>query len=250
MPIHPLNTTNHIRSTYLRYLRTIKPFQDEWYRQAFADAVDESDLLVKGPILEVALPYEKGQSIKDLVEEGVLSNKFANLQSPDLPYTRPMYVHQVRAIRKAVSGRNLVVATGTGSGKTETFLVPILNYLFREQENGTLSQPGVRAMLLYPMNALANDQMKRLRRLLENCKDITFGRYIGETDRSNDRDEAIRNFQKVYPKEKILDNELFSRKEIQTNPPHILLTNYAMLEYLLLRPNDSTLFDGTTADGH
>jgi len=219
MPIHPLNTTNHIRSTYLRYLRTIKPFQDEWYRQAFADAVDESDLLVKGPILEVALPYEKGQSIKDLVEEGVLSNKFANLQSPDLPYTRPMYVHQVRAIRKAVSGRNLVVATGTGSGKTETFLVPILNYLFREQENGTLSQPGVRAMLLYPMNALANDQMKRLRRLLENCKDITFGRYIGETDRSNDRDEAIRNFQKVYPKEKILDNELFSRKEIQTNPP-------------------------------
>ena len=246
MPIHPLNTTNHIRSTYLRYLRTIKPFQDEWYRQAFADAVDESDLLVKGPILEVALPYEKGQSIKDLVEEGVLSNKFANLQSPDLPYTRPMYVHQVRAIRKAVSGRNLVVATGTGSGKTETFLVPILNYLFREQENGTLSQPGVRAMLLYPMNALANDQMKRLRRLLENCKDITFGRYIGETDRSNDRDEAIRNFQKVYPREKILDNELFSRKEIQTNPPHILLTNYAMLEYLLLRPNDSTLFDGTT----
>lgn len=246
MAIHPLDTTNHIRSTYLRYLKTIKPFQDEWYRQAFSDAVNEPDLLVKGPLLEIAMPYEKGASIRELVEEGILSPEFAKLNSPDLPYERPMYRHQVNAIRKAILGRNLVVASGTGSGKTETFLVPILNYLFREKENGTLSQPGVRAMLLYPMNALANDQMKRLRRLLENYPAITFGRYIGETDRSDNRKQAIKNFQQVYPQEKILDNELFSRPEMQDVPPHIFLTNYAMLEYLLLRPADSSMFDGET----
>ncbi len=246
MAIHPLKTTDHIRETYLRYLKTIKPFQDEGFRDAFAAAIEERNLLVKGPLVEIALPYKKDKSIKDLVQEGVLSSKFADLNSPDLPYDRALYAHQVKAIRKAVSGRNLVVATGTGSGKTETFLVPVLNYLFREEEADTLRQPGVRAMLLYPMNALANDQMKRLRRLLQNYPKITFGRYIGETDDTYDRAKAIDGFRKIYPQEPILDNELFTRKEMQEKPPHILLTNYAMLEYLLLRPADSSLFDGPT----
>jgi len=248
MAIHPLNTTNHIRQTYLRYLKTIKPFQDQGFREAFASALDEPNSLVKGPLVEIALPYKKDKTIKELVEDDVLSPKFAELNSPDLPYDRPLYVHQVKAIKKAVGGRNLVIATGTGSGKTEAFLVPILNSLFREEEAGTLSQPGVRAMLLYPMNALANDQMKRLRRLLENYPKITFGRYIGETDTSDDRKKAIKSFLEIYPQPqgKTLDNELFTRKEMQETPPHILLTNYAMLEYLLLRPADSSLFDGPT----
>ncbi|MEI7847415.1 MAG: DEAD/DEAH box helicase [Chloroflexota bacterium] len=194
-------------------------------------------------MVEIALPYKKGASIKDLVEEGVLSAKFAELNSPDLPYDRKMYVHQVNAIRKAAAGRSLVVATGTGSGKTETFLVPVLNYLFREEEKGTLSYPGVRAMLLYPMNALANDQMKRLRKLLKKYPKIKFGRYIGETDWAETRSEAFNNYRTFFGAEP-LDNELISRREIQENPPHILLTNYAMLEYLLLRPADSSLFDG------
>lgn len=246
MAIHPLETTNHIRQTYLRYLKTIKPFQDEGFRNAFATAIDERNLLVKGPLVEIALPYKKDKSIKGLVEEGVLSSKFAELNSPDLPYERPLYAHQVKAIKKAVAERNLVVATGTGSGKTETFLVPILNYLFREEEAGTLEHSGVRAMLLYPMNALANDQMKRLRRLLQNYPKISFGRYIGETDDAKVREKAIEDFKKIYPQELTLKNEMFTRKEMQEKPPHILLTNYAMLEYLLLRPADSSLFDGST----
>jgi superfamily II DNA/RNA helicase len=248
MAIHPLETTNHIRNTYLRYLKTIKPFQDEGFRNAFASAIEEKNLLVKGPLVEIALPYKKDKSIKQLVAEGVLSSKFAELNSPDLPYERPLYAHQVKAIKKAIDERNLVVATGTGSGKTEAFLVPILNYLFREEEAGTLAKPGVRAMLLYPMNALANDQMKRLRRLLQNYPKITFGRYIGETDGTNARDKAIDDFKKIYHQEIILENELFTRKEMQERPPHILLTNYAMLEYLLLRPADSSLFDGKTGE--
>lgn len=246
MAIHPLKTTDHIRQTYIRYLKTIKPFQDEGFRDAFAAALEEPNVLVKGPLVEIALPYKKGKSIKDLVEEGVLSQKFADLNSPDLPYDRKLYEHQVKAIKKAVQERNLIVATGTGSGKTETFLVPILNYLFKEEEAGTLGKPGVRAMLLYPMNALANDQMKRLRRLLQNYSKITFGRYIGETDDALSRDKAIDGFRKIYPQEPILENELFTRSEMQVTPPHILLTNYAMLEYLLLRPADSSLFDGNT----
>ncbi len=246
MAIHPLDTSNHIRSTYLRYLKTIKPFQDDWYRQAFAEAIEEPELLVKGPLLEISLPYKKSKSIKDLVDDGLLSHEFAKLNSPELPYTRELYNHQVNAIRKALNSRNLIVATGTGSGKTEAFLIPILNYLFQEQEKGTLSKPGVRAMLLYPMNALANDQMKRLRRLLKNYPAITFGRYVGETEQS--AKAARQAFENTYPEEAKLgvNHELLSREEMQEKPPHILLTNYAMLEYLLLRPADHTLFDGPT----
>ncbi|WP_343287357.1 DEAD/DEAH box helicase [Gordonia sp. SID5947] len=155
--------------------------------------------------------------------------------------TRPLYQHQETAIRKVVDGRNLVVSTGTGSGKTESFLVPILNSLIEERARGTLG-PGVRALLLYPMNALANDQLKRLRGLLKKMPDITFGRYTGETDQS--RRDAESTFRAANPGQERLPNELLSREEMRANPPHFLLTNYAMLEYLLLRPADLDLFDG------
>src|SRR5690606_34271149 len=75
--------------------------------------------------------------------------------------SRQLYWHQEEAISRANRGRNIVVATGTGSGKTETFLYPILLSLYREFLEGSLG-PGVRALLLYPMNALANDQRQRL----------------------------------------------------------------------------------------
>lgn len=76
--------------------------------------------------------------------------------------------------------RNMVVSTGTGSGKTECYLYPIFNEIMREKESGTLDD-GVRALLIFPMNALANDQQKKLRKLLADYPDITFGRYTGET---------------------------------------------------------------------
>lgn len=247
MAIHPLETTEKIRATYINYLKTIKPFQNEELRQEFAQAIEAQDMLVKGPLLQIALPYLKDKSIHELVDEGVLSPRFEQLCSDALQYDRPLYAHQVKAIRKAVGGRNLVVSTGTGSGKTETFLIPILDYLLREQDAGTLSQPGVRALLLYPMNALANDQMKRLRRILENYPAITFGRYINVQETPDTKSQAEASFKSMYgDSEPYIDNELKSREEMHASPPHLLATNYAMLEYLLLRPNATNLFDGET----
>lgn len=104
---------------------------------------------------------------------------------------------------------------------------------------------GVRALLLYPMNALANDQMKRLRRILEHFPDITFGRYTGETKET--KRNAEDHFHKNFPDEPRTENELLFREEMRNRPPHILLTNYAMLEYLLLRPKDCEFFDGEKA---
>ena len=241
MPLHPILTTNHLQEAYIRYLKTIKPFQDERLRQEFAQALEEDNLLLKGPYIEITPPFATGKSICELVNEGVLSPLFERLCHKDgLQWERPLYKHQEASIRKMIAGRNVIVSTGTGSGKTESFLIPILNNLLREAEKGTLSQSGVRALILYPMNALANDQMERLRAILARYSGIKFGRYIGET-RPDDK-EALEEYEKIHH-HKPLDNELISRRQMQDNPPHLLLTNYAMLEYLLLRPDDSPLFD-------
>jgi len=251
MNLHPIRTTQNIKNAYERYLKTIYPFRDERLRQLFWHKLAEPERLVKGPLLEASPPFRTGLSIAGLVEGGILHTGFralcastAHVVKPPLPYERPLYVHQERAIRNIVEkGRNLIVATGTGSGKTESFLIPVLDHLLREETAGTLTQPGVRALLLYPMNALANDQLKRLRNLLQNYPAITFGRYIGETRYT--REQALHQFREEWHTEP-LPNELISREEMRENPPHILLTNYAMLEYLLLRPQDTELFDGPT----
>ncbi len=119
---------------------------------------------------------------------------------------------------RARRGGNVIVSTGTGSGKTLTFLIPILA--------GILEQPadGVHALLLYPMNALVNDQLKNLRRILRDCPDIRFGRYVNsEVTRETERDGR-----RLHPEAP--PNEVVSRQVFRQAPPHILITNYAMLE--------------------
>lgn len=245
MPIHPVQTARRLHEAYTRYLKTIKPFQDEHLRQEFSRALEAENMLIKGPYLELTLPFATGKTIEQLLAEGILTPRFrAFCHETGLRLDRPLYWHQEEAVRKAQAGHNLVITTGTGSGKTEAFLIPILNWLAHEAEDGTLKQPGVRALLLYPMNALANDQMERLRAYLKNFPEITFGRYVGETPAKPA--EALDLYEQIHQGHEPPRNELISREAMQKAPPHILLTNYAMLEYLLLRPADTTLFDGET----
>lgn len=120
-----------------------------------------------------------------------------------------------------------------------------MNELLREKEQGTLGK-GVRSLFIYPMNALANDQMRNIREILMCYPDITFGAYNGGTE--NDEESAIAVYEAMFAKEKVpelrhrLPNEILSRNEMKKNPPNILFTNYAMLEHLLLRPKDDVLF--------
>lgn len=244
MGTNPIEATHAIQRSYLNYLATTFRFKDPVLQNQFLGTLGQQARFVKGPILEATPAFTTGSSVAQMIEEGVLSARFLALDTPSLPPDRPLYRHQEDAVRKlVVEGRNIVVATGTGSGKTETFLIPILNHLFREDDEGTLG-PGVRALLLYPMNALANDQLARLRKLLGNYPNITFGRYTGETELS--RSAAFSKHRRQFGTEP-LSNELISRQEMWESPPHILLTNYAMLEYLLLRPRDSVFFDGEYA---
>ncbi|MCK4470446.1 MAG: DEAD/DEAH box helicase, partial [Anaerolineae bacterium] len=244
MSLDPIQTTQAITESYLNYLSTTFRLRDVELQRQFDEALRIPGKFVKGPILEATPPFETKSTIEALIREGVLSPRFRALRSEKLPLDRPLYQHQEEAIRKAVLyNRNIVVATGTGSGKTEAFLVPILNHLFQEDVSGGLG-PGVRALLLYPMNALANDQMGRMRDLLKNCPRITFGRYTGKTERREK--EAVKRYRKMFQRNPY-PNELVSREQMWKAPPHILLTNYAMLEYLLLRPDDHVFFDGEYA---
>nr|WP_221474563.1 DEAD/DEAH box helicase [Planomonospora venezuelensis] len=236
-----METSALVIGAYRRYLNSLLPVRDPEIAAALAEQIATSPLLGKGPLLEATPPYRTGATLRELLAEGVLDPAFSRLTGPALPADRPLYLHQEQALRKAAAGRNLVVATGTGSGKTESFLLPVLNALAAEHAGGGLG-PGVRALLLYPMNALANDQLKRLRELLAAAPYITFGRYTGDTPERAGQGAAL--FDELNPGAGRLPNELLSREEMRAAPPHLLVTNYAMLEYLLLRPADLELFEG------
>ncbi len=240
--MNPLVVSTRIARSYTNYLLTAFSTQRADLRADFAANLEGRLDLVKGPFLQATPPFEPASTLADLVREGVLSEGFRRLPAKAFPPDRRLYAHQDIAIRKALDGRNLLIATGTGSGKTEAILFPALEMLLREQAAGTLSQPGVRALLLYPMNALANDQVRRFRSILAAFPEITFGRYVGDT-REKPRD-AQNVYDALFPGEPRLPNELLSRDEMRDAPPHILVTNFSMLEYMLLRPDDQPFFDG------
>lgn len=237
----PVIASKNIADKYFRYLKTSFKI-NEPYQKEFEKLIEKRDSLVSGPYLDVTDAFEKGKSLKDLIDEGLLPEYFSRI---NINQTRTLYRHQEKALRKvAESNRNLVVSTGTGSGKTESFLIPILRYLSIEAQNGTLG-PGVRALLIYPMNALANDQTERLRELLKDCPEITYGVYTGQTKQTHE--EALAEYKALNENKTPLKNELISREEMIENPPHILITNYAMLEYLMVRPRDNRFFEGDLA---
>ncbi len=234
----------------------------------------------------------------------------------------PPYDHQLQSVTQSlVKDKNLIVITGTGSGKTECFLLPILGKLAREAKHNSSSfreHTGVRAILLYPMNALVNDQLGRLRqlftdeRLVQKFIDVSgrpvrFARYTSRTlypgvrnrkkdqiklrpikefyvntfNEANDSSSPNHEFAKKLFKElkakgkwpgkpnisewygkdnsrwdndageflrcitRDNDIELLTRHEIQENPPDILITNYSMLEYMMMRPIERPIFDST-----
>ena len=232
-----------VRQHYESYLKTSFFFKEPNLRASFQAALQKEDSLLKGPYPEPARGFATGVNARALAEEC-----FPDEHEGILPalIDRPLYVHQEQAVRAThIDHRNVVVATGTASGKTESFLYPILFELYRQHLVGELEEPGVRAMILYPMNALANDQRERLGNICgalqeaESGFEPTFGQYIGQTPenvRNSWRNAAARA-------EERLAGELVFRDEMRRAPPHILLTNYSMLEYLLIRPDDSPLFD-------
>ena len=249
--LNPAQTTTEIKKEFIGYISTTFHFRDVKLQQRLEQELNAN--ISKGPFVEIKNSFKSGKSLNEMIDDGVLSPLFKQLEKgkkypPKLPLDRPLYLHQEKAIEKIVEGKNVVISTGTGSGKTHCFLIPVINELLREKEQNTLTD-GVRAIFIYPMNALANDQIKGLREILMSYPDIRFGVYNGGTE--NREADAIKLYEAMYNNEKSpelrkpLPNELLSRDEMKKHPPHILFTNYAMLEHMLFRPGDDVIFSNS-----
>jgi len=179
-----IGLARNLEEKYRRYLKTTFYFRDPALRKSFEEALDGGHLS-KGPYVEAMPVFERSRSPSTLFSD-LLGTQLEPAFLRAIQGERPLYAHQEEAIDKVYKGRNVIVATGTGSGKTESFLYPILLHLYQESQRGDLC-PGVRALVLYPMNALANDQRERLAEVCKNMKRensgfrLTFGQYIGET---------------------------------------------------------------------
>jgi DEAD/DEAH box helicase domain-containing protein len=181
---------------------------------------------LKGPYLQVGLPFTQGVSGK---------NFFKNFETEN-----PGYSHQEAAWQRLSTlhgAASTLVATGTGSGKTECFVYPLLDHCARAIAN---NEDGIKALVIYPMNALASDQARRFAELVASIdafKDLRVGMYVG-----GHAAEAGGGMRMTS------ESVITDRDTLRKHPPDILLTNYKMLDYLLLRPKDRKLWEKNTTE--
>lgn len=249
--LNPNNFRDQLNAVLGRFIATSSPINEvrtPHLARALREKVGGLNL-VKGPFVETLPDFEKGASLETLRSKGVLAPAWsAFAENTPFVWRRPLHAHQEAAITRA---ENYLVATGTGSGKTESFLYPLINDILKQ---GDLHRPGVRAILVYPLNALANDQLNRIAQLLfRDLGDpgLTLGRYTGQVKARATREEEVSrlrsspSFLDAFGDEAdVPENWLLSRSEMRQSPPHILLTNYAMLEHILLLPTNRPLLAG------
>ena len=212
---------NRLVSDYRDYTRSFIKIRDPRI-QGFVDNVLDAEGFWPEPLLQLNPTFSPGGTIDDLVEEGVLHeecSRIFRIGKSDTDHrgeTLFLHQHQREAILQAAEGRSCVLTTGTGSGKSLAYIVPIVDHVLRSG-----SGQGIRAIVVYPMNALANSQGEELGKFLdkgypEGRSPVRFARYTGQ-ERG-----AV-------------------REAIRSDPPDILLTNYMMLELLLTRSEDRAL---------
>lgn len=301
---------NYIKSDYLANSETLLLYAEDILGNDCNDDIN----IAKEPYIETSSSYKKvidGIKIADIpenVREVLLKLVNANLGIYSTPFE-----HQVRALTGALDGKDLFVSTGTGSGKTECFLWPIIAREVKEalDRPKDFSLPAVRTLIIYPMNALVSDQLARFRKIMGSEEFINifttslgteriphFGMYTGRTPYSGESKKQsniqlaetfrahylidenaspseieiqkrrieglksinkypvryggdaglkifIENLEKGIHNPGPLDAEYITRFEIQQNTPDILITNYSMLEYMLMRQLEAGIWDNT-----
>ncbi|MGV6943319.1 DEAD/DEAH box helicase, partial [Stenotrophomonas maltophilia] len=221
--MQPLIVSQQITQGVADFLRAAFPATTPGFDGLIQRFLADRDRVFKGPYLTLPLPFRKQ----------------ADRGQPAFGWLPPGFVphaHQGRAFARLTGeqARSTLVATGTGSGKTECFLYPILEHCREQRE---LGRPGIKAIILYPMNALASDQASRLAKEILRTPalaGIRAGLYVGEAP----AEESSRVQQLADGGFSIITD----RNALRENPPDILLTNYKMLDFLLIRAADAPLW--------
>lgn len=306
MNLTPSQAFEHVKESFIRYLETQYRIAHLLVYRERAKLLREPGVVSQVPFIESTPAFPLGRKLADLEQKhpDVVPEGLAELIAHGVPVDRfPLYKHQEEALLASVGERpNLLVATGTGSGKTEAILLPILADILREARAwpSPRSEPrpgefdpetrawlhsrrhetkpaALRAIILYPMNALVNDQMSRLRRILARGQSpnwqrkrlrenqIYFAMYTslsrptGHWEDAEKRRQFTKYLQEIERQWAELPDELRSvgmwprpdspemlcRWDVQHAPPDILITNYSMLEYILVRPIEAPIFDLT-----
>jgi len=291
------NIWNDLRITYQKYIDTSLFFSNKKLEDERNSLLSIEDTITKYPIIEFTPKYKEYDTIENICKELYLDPSFAVFAEKGLfpnynGIESKLYTHQYESLKTAVVDRkNLIVTTGTGSGKTECFLFPllydILNEKIKNKNTNKVHKSAIRGLILYPLNALAEDQMRRLRRTLSseevvNWFDkyldknyISFARYTGATPTTGDRnnsktksknEKALKDLDKEWeslknlmeedasisadylldiPNRNYPDIELCDRWSIQDFPPDIFITNYSMLNIILMRNEEQNIFEQT-----
>ena len=211
----PSVLTSQLQTGVEDFLRTTFPTTTPHFHGMLDRFLGRDGSVFKGPHVNVNLPFHHSGHGPDYF--------------PEVPLGFPPYAHQAAAFER-LSGddpQSTIIATGTGSGKTEAFLWPVLDYLRQHK-----SEEGIKGILIYPMNALANDQAGRIAEAvneIDALEGTRVGLYVGDED-ENPTTQMGKG------------HVITSRQILRQNPPDLLLTNYKMLDYLLTRPADAKLW--------
>jgi ATP-dependent helicase YprA (DUF1998 family) len=206
---------------YRDYVKSFISIADSRIRAHVDEELDQNELLWPQARIGLNPAFAEGARIDSLVADGTLHTDCSKVfrlkrDKTDVGAPLTLHLHQVEAIQAARSGRNYALTTGTGSGKSLAYIIPIVDHVVRSDR-----RKGIKAIVVYPMNALANSQEQELRKFLEygfpdGKGPVTFRRYTGQES----------------------DEE---RLAIVADPPDILLTNYVMLELILTRTDERQL---------
>ena len=310
----PFETYELLCDSYIRYIQTILGFNSAALEEERNKLLRENGLLFQEPRFEPIVPYPSSEeTLLQLCSHSLLPSELGKFLAQSgneglAPKDRVLYQHQVAALKASIiDQKDIVVTTGTGSGKTECFLLPVFSYLIKEslnwnafgtrnadhpwwrkgeritgrrvpQRQGEERPAAIRALILYPLNALVEDQLMRLRRacdspearrwLCDNRGDnrFYFSRYTGLTPISgqentrtlarlreqlykleNQAEKARDSEEKRYffPSTDVDTAEMWSRWDMQNHPPDILITNYSMLNIMLIRELEHPIFEKT-----
>jgi DEAD/DEAH box helicase domain-containing protein len=335
----PIGIYENLKEQYFKYIDTAFAVDDIEFKKKrkeiyLPEGKDTNNILAQEPYLELIKPYpSSGKKITDLkideIKDALSNNYFSNPEELELFQkfclsglvgNFPLYQHQIEMIKNYATGKNCIITTGTGSGKTEAFLLPFFAYLSKQittwkrtpeatieynwfnnptrhtpngtahytaqaQRKNSVRKPSIKAIILYPMNALVDDQMTRLRKALDSadaekfyrdsCNNhrVYFGQYNGATpissviesqakhdelrEKINDiqlywnkiqnvvgngtlSDEQVEDL--IYTAQKIGGSELLTRFDMQETPPDIFITNYSMLNIMLMRDREDNVF--------